>query len=295
MQLSLLLQYLLPHRLLSRLVFFLTRSEIPFLRNFLIRYYLSRYNVDLTEYVESNPKKYNSFNSFFTRALKPEARPCEKNPQTIIQPVDGTISQIGKIESGRIFQAKGYDFTVSELLGSHDSAQPYANGHFVTLYLSPKDYHRVHMPLTGNLVETLHIPGRLFSVAPFTVNSIPRLFARNERLVCHFESSYGHPFCMVLVGAMLVSSIETLWAGLEIPPYTKKPFLKDYRNRNIVLEQQKEMGRFNMGSTVILLFPKDFILFNTELQQNSAVRMGQRLGTVTSKKQNCLPSLQHLV
>lgn len=279
MSLSVVLQYILPHQLLSRMVFWLTRWKFPLWKNFAINYYISLYKVDLSDAIENDLKKFPDFNSFFTRPLKSEARRCDSNPKIVAQPADGTISQMGKIHEQRIFQAKGHDYTVTELLGDGNRAHNYEGGNFTTVYLSPRDYHRVHMPLTGTLVETLHIPGRLFSVAPFTVNSIPRLFARNERLVCHFDSANG-PFCVVMVGALLVSSVETVWGGLEIPPYAKNSIKKNYQDKKIVLERLAEMGRFNMGSTVILLFPPNFLSFNPTLQENSAVQVGQSLGNL---------------
>ncbi len=215
---SILLQYLLPHRLLSRIVFHATRWTWTPWKNLLIRQITRRFNVNLGEAAESDINAYPHFNAFFTRALKADARPMSADADALLCPADGQISQSGGIHAARIFQAKGQEFGAAELLADAEAARPYAEGQFITVYLSPRDYHRVHMPLTGTLVATTHVPGRIFSVAPKTVEAIPRLFARNERLVCHFEGAHG-PFVVVLVGALLVSSVSTVWGDLEIPPY----------------------------------------------------------------------------
>ncbi|MBN8887771.1 MAG: phosphatidylserine decarboxylase [Rudaea sp.] len=273
---SLLLQYLLPHRALSRIVYWATRWTLAPWKNFLISTVVKNYAVDMSEAVQPDALAYASFNTFFTRALKPGARNAPSDPHAIACPADGKISQAGPIREGRIFQAKGFDFSVAELLGDEIEAQKYTNGQFVTVYLSPRDYHRVHMPLAGTLRETVHVPGRLFSVAPFTVEAVPRLFARNERLVCHFDGEHG-PFAIVMVGAMLVSSVETVWSGLEIPPYASAITHKDWRDKQIRLERFAEMGRFNMGSTVILLLPPA-VQMQTFPQPGAAVRVGAALG-----------------
>ena len=207
-------------------------------------------------------------------------RNAPADPRAVACPADGKISQAGAIVtndagSARIFQAKGFDFSVAELLGDEIEAQKYTNGQFATVYLSPRDYHRVHMPLAGTLRETVHIPGRLFSVAPFTVEGVPRLFARNERLVCHFDGEHG-PFAVVMVGAMLVSSVETVWGGLEIPPYASTITHTNWREKHIRLERFAEMGRFNMGSTVILLLPPAHAA-KLVVAAGESVRVGQPL------------------
>ncbi len=272
---SLVLQYLLPHRALSRLVYWATRwTWVPW-KNFLIATVVKNYAVDMREAAQPDARAYASFNAFFTRALTPGARVAPADPRAVACPADGKISQAGAIAEGRLFQAKGFDFTVAELLGDELEAQKYTDGQFATIYLSPRDYHRVHMPLTGTLRESVHIPGRLFSVAPFTVGAVPRLFARNERLVCHFDGEHG-PFAVVMVGAMLVSSVETVWSGLEIPPYARTIVRKDWRDKQIRLERFAEMGRFNMGSTVILLLPR--IAAPLRDQAGDVVRVGQALG-----------------
>jgi len=273
---ALALQYLLPHRALSRVVYWATRWTWTPWKNFLITTVMKNYAVDMSEAAQPNPRVYASFNAFFTRALKPGARTAPADPRAVACPADGKISQAGAIHEGRVFQAKGFDFTVSELIGDEIEAQKYTNGQFATVYLSPRDYHRVHMPLAGTLRETVHIPGRLFSVAPFTVDAVPRLFARNERLVCHFDGEHG-PFAVVMVGAMLVSSVETVWSGLEIPPYASTITHKDWREKRIRLERFAEMGRFNMGSTVILLLPASHAA-KLAVAAGDSMRVGQAIG-----------------
>ncbi|HTA65766.1 MAG TPA: archaetidylserine decarboxylase [Xanthomonadaceae bacterium] len=271
------LQYLLPHRLLSRLAMHAANWRWRPWKDWLIATVVRRFDVNMSEAAQPDPHAYPSFNAFFTRALKPGARTADANPRALLMPADGRISQLGRIESGRIFQAKGQSYTAAELLGDADAAKPFDEGWFATVYLSPRDYHRVHMPWTGTLHETLHVAGRIFSVAPFAVRAIPRLFARNERLVCHFDTDFG-PMCMVMVGAVLVSGVETVWSGIEIPKYASKPVRKDWRGKGIVVERFAEMARFNYGSTVIVLLPRDGIALEGSLAAEQAVRLGQRLG-----------------
>jgi len=271
------LQYLLPHRALSRLVYWATRWSWRPWKSFLIGRVVAAYDVDMSQAQNEDPAAYPTFNAFFTRALKPDARPQPDDPRAVACPADGTISQAAQLSAGRIFQAKGFDFDVSELLGDSAAESLYTNGNFITVYLSPRDYHRVHMPLGGKLRDTVHIPGRLFSVAPFTVDAVPRLFARNERLVSNFDGDQG-PFSLVLVGAMLVSSVETVWGGLEIPPYARTITRKNWSDRGIRLERGAEMGRFNMGSTVILVLPRNRVTWDAALIPGLAVRMGRSLG-----------------
>ena len=276
MRLSVLAQYALPHRALSRLVYWATRWTWRPWKNFLIGRVVRAYAVDVSEAEQPDPFAFPTFNAFFTRALKPAARPMPDDPRAIICPADGRVSQFGSIRDGRIFQAKGQDFSAAELLGDEAAAAAYTNGRFITVYLSPRDYHRVHAPLTGRLRETLHIPGRLFSVAPFAVEAVPRLFARNERLVCHFDGAHG-PFAVVMVGAMLVSGVETVWSGMEIPPYASAVVHKDWRGKDIRLERGAELGRFNMGSTAIVLLPSGAAEFDPELSVQMPVRMGRSI------------------
>ena len=274
---SVLLQYALPHRLLSRLVYWGTRWTWRPWKNRLITTVVRRYGVDMSEAEQTDPSAYPTFNAFFTRALKPGARRAPDDAGDIACPADGRISQGGAIRAGRLLQAKDREFSVAELLADAAAAALYTNGSFVTVYLSPRDYHRVHAPLAGTLRETVHIPGRLFSVAPSAVADVPRLFARNERLVCHFDGERG-PFAVVLVGAMLVSGIETVWGGVEIPPYARSIVRKDWRGRGIRLERFAELGRFNMGSTVIVLLPSGAFTLASGLTPQTAVRAGQAIG-----------------
>jgi phosphatidylserine decarboxylase len=276
MTFKVLLQYILPHRFLSRLVYWGTRWTFAPWKNWLIATIVRNYAVDMAEAAQPDPLAYPHFNAFFTRKLKPGARQADADPATLLSPADGRISQAGPIVDGRIFQAKGQDYSAAELLGDEASAAPYRNGRFVTVYLSPRDYHRVHMPLKGTLKETVHVPGRIFSVAPFAVEAIPRLFARNERLVCHFEGEQG-PFAVVMVGAILVSSVATVWDGLVIPPYAPAIRRKSFAGQGITLDRFAEMARFNMGSTVIVLLPEGMAELDAWAPQQ-AVKVGQRLG-----------------
>jgi len=272
------LTYVLPHRLLSSLARRLAYSTNPSIKQWLIDTVTRKFGVDLSEAAQPDPTAYPSFNAFFTRALKPGVRSPDPDPNALLMPADGHISQCGAIVDGRIFQAKGQGFTAAELLGSAADAAPFADGLFATIYLSPRDYHRVHMPWTGTLRETVHVPGRLFSVGTDAVANVPRLFARNERLVCHFDTDFG-PMVQVMVGALLVSVVETVWSGEEIPAYADSITCKDYRGRGIVLERFAEMARFNYGSTVIVLLPKGAATLAASLVAEAPVRLGQRLAT----------------
>lgn len=274
------LTYILPHRLLSSLARKLAYSQNTATKQWLIDTVTRKFGVDLSEAVDSDPLSYESFNAFFTRALKPGARVPDPDPRALLMPADGRISQCGPIENGRIFQAKGQSFTAVELLGDEEAAEPFADGLFATVYLSPKDYHRVHMPWTGTLHETVHVPGRLFSVGPDAVRSVPRLFARNERLVCHFDTDFG-PMAVVMVGALLVSGVETVWSGVEIPRYGDAVTVKDYRGENIALERFAEMARFNYGSTVIVLLPPGVAELAPGLTAETAVRLGETLARLS--------------
>lgn len=275
------LTYVLPHRWLSSLARRVAYSKNPRVKQWLIDTVVRKFGVDLTEAADADPRNYETFNRFFTRELRPGARVAESDPRALLMPADGRISQCGPIENGRIFQAKGQSFTAEELLADAKAAEPFRNGTFATVYLSPRDYHRVHMPWTGTLVETAHVPGRLFSVGPLAVARVPRLFARNERLVCHFETDFG-PMVMVMVGALLVSGVETIWGGVEIPQYGHRVKVTDYRGRGITIERFAEMARFNYGSTVIVLLPPGVADLASGLAAESPVRLGQRLATLRS-------------
>ena len=279
------LTYVLPHRLLSSLARSLAYSTHRSTKQWLIDTVTRKFGVDLSEAAESDPTAYPTFNAFFTRALKPGARVPDPDPRALLMPADGRISQCGDIVpdgsgDGRIFQAKGQSFTAAELLGDAVAARPFADGVYATVYLSPRDYHRVHMPWTGTLRETVHVPGRLFSVGTDAVASVPRLFARNERLVCHFDTDFG-PMASVMVGALLVSGVETVWSGVEIPAYGDRITRKDYRGKGIELERFAEMARFNYGSTVIVLLPKGVARLAPELRAETPVRLGQELGRLS--------------
>ncbi len=273
--------YLLPHHLLSRLVLAATRIRNPRVTEAVVRRFAALYDVDLEEAVVPD-EGYSHFNAFFTRALKPGARSLDPRDDVLASPVDATVSAVGAINDGRIIQAKGQGFTVQELLGGDAQlAQTFSGGDFATLYLSPRDYHRIHMPLEGRLRASIYIPGRLFSVAPHIVRSVPRLFARNERLVTMYDSPHG-PFAMVLVGAIFVACIETVWSGVVTPPHGSRIRRQDYPREGdgaIQLARGAEMGRFNMGSTVILLFPRDTLQWSTELACASPVRMGEAIAS----------------
>ena len=288
------LTYVLPHRLLSAWARRLAYSSNPKLKQWLIDTVVRRFGVDLSEAAEPDATRYPTFNAFFTRALKPGARTPDPDPRAILMPADGRISECGHIgradegvlheDAGHIFQAKGHGFTTAELLGDEEAARAFEGGLYATVYLSPRDYHRVHMPWTGTLRETVHIPGRLFSVGVDAVGSVSKLFARNERLVCHFDTDFG-PMAVVMVGALLVSGVETVWSGIEIPPYGGPVTVKDYRGGDgkgqpIVLDRFAEMARFNYGSTAIVLLPKGVAELSPELRAQSPVRLGQTLATL---------------
>ena len=280
------LTYVLPHRFLSSLARRLAYSRNPAVKQWLIDTVTRKFGVDLSEAANPDPTSYPTFNAFFTRALKPGARVADTDPRALLMPADGKISECGHIgcadegvlheDAGHIFQAKGHGFTTAELLGDEAAARAFDGGVYATVYLSPKDYHRVHMPWTGTLRETVHVPGRLFSVGPDAVGAVSKLFARNERLVCHFDCDFG-PMAVVMVGALLVSGVETVWGGVEIPPYGGPITTKDYRGRGMVLERFAEMARFNYGSTVIVLLPKGVAELNPELRAQWPVKLGDRL------------------
>ncbi|MGB5833006.1 MAG: archaetidylserine decarboxylase [Thiohalocapsa sp.] len=271
------LQYLLPQHLLSGVVFRLTRLRLGPVTSLLIRAFIWAFRVDMDEAMAPNPAAYPNFNAFFTRALREGARTVDLAPNKVISPVDGAVSQIGRIESGRLFQAKGRDFGCDELLGGdRELAACFDGGLFATLYLSPRDYHRIHMPLDGRLRSTIHVPGRLFSVNPTTAAAVPRLFARNERLVCLFETALG-PIALVLVGAIFVGSIETTWSGRVTPPRGRSIKRTPADQAMVPFQRGAELGRFNMGSTVVVLLPPNTAVWNPELAPGTAVSCGRPL------------------
>ncbi len=271
-------QYVLPQHLLSRVMHRLMRVRFPVVKNVLIRTAIRLYAIDMQVAAEPNPAAYPDFNGFFTRAMRPGARPITESAN-VACPVDGTLSEIGDINDDRIVQAKGHDFSLLELLGGQeDLFSVFRNGSFVTAYLSPRNYHRVHMPVAGRLRKMIHVPGRLFSVNASTTRLIPNLFSRNERVVCIFETQAG-PTAVILVGAIFVGSIETVWAGEVTPPHDRQMNTRRYGG-SPALSQGQEMGRFNMGSTVIVIFPGKSVTWDHTLRPGATVEMGQALGVL---------------
>jgi len=275
--------YPLPQHAISRVVHAAVRWRTPWWKNGLIRWFAEHYRIDLSEAAESNPRAYPHFNAFFTRALKPGARPLPDDPAVVVSPADGTVSALGKIDGNTIIQAKGHGFTVQELLGGDAVlAERFRNGQYATVYLSPSDYHRVHMPATGTLRGMVHVPGRLFSVAAFTVRAVKKLFARNERVVSVFDTEHG-PMVVVLVGAINVASIETVWAGVVTPPKGKRVRRWQYAgDQAIRLERGAEMGRFNLGSTAIVLFGPGQVSWLDEINPGQKIRMGEPMGRLSA-------------
>lgn len=280
-------QYLVPQHALSRLVGKFADSDWPWIRKPLIQWFVNRYGVDMSEAEEPNPLNYPCFNAFFTRALKPDARPIDDDKHAIVCPADGAISQLGDIQGGRIFQAKGQSYSLIELLGGDpEMARPFQHGKFATVYLSPRDYHRVHMPLAGKLTSMTYVPGDLFSVNGLTASRVPRLFARNERAVCIFETRHG-PMAVVLVGAMIVAGIETVWAG-QVAPIRRRINTHHYagRRKPINLKKGEEMGRFKLGSTAIVLFGPDVMEWQQDFQADTPTRMGETMGRLIGDSAN---------
>jgi len=273
-------QYVLPHHALSGMMSVLTHCENKIWKNLFIKQIIKHYGVNMDEAREPDINAYLSFNDFFTRELKPGVRPLSSETNAIACPADGAVSQAGDITDGKIFQAKGKSFTATDLLGGDaERAEPFNNGIFTTIYLSPKDYHRLHMPLTGTLKEMVHIPGRLFSVNGATVNSVPELFARNERVAAIFDTEVG-PMALILVGAIFVSSVETVWHGVVTPPSVSSVQDWQYGDDAPTLKIGEEMGRFNMGSTIIVLFGKDNAEWDAEFKAEKTVKLGELIGRV---------------
>ncbi|RBP72576.1 archaetidylserine decarboxylase [Marinobacter nauticus] len=277
-------QYVTPQLAVSRLAGRLADSEsTPGLKNRVIKWFIGRYGVNMSEAAEPDFTAYPTFNAFFTRALKPGARTIDPAPETLTSPVDGAISQIGQISTDRVFQAKGQSFSLTELLGGDDErAEPFREGEFATIYLSPKDYHRIHMPMAGTLKEMVYVPGKLFSVNPVTAENVPNLFARNERVACLFDTEAG-PMAMVLVGAMIVGSVETTWAGV-VAPNSGKVTQWQYRGDDAVqFEKGQEMGRFRLGSTVVLVMPKGAVKWQPNQVAEKTVQLGEAFGKLNVK------------
>jgi phosphatidylserine decarboxylase len=275
-RLFVLLQHMMPKLALTRLAGRFASWQGGSVTTAAIRRFIARYNVNMDEAANSDPAAYATFNDFFTRALKPDARPLAD--ARLVCPVDGAVSQFGAIDHGRIFQAKGRDYSTAALLaGDAALAARFNDGHFATIYLSPRDYHRIHMPCAGKLLEMTYVPGDLYSVNPATARGVDRLFARNERVVCVFEDEQGQPFAMVLVGATIVGSMATVWHGVVNPP--RRPAVEkwDYRSQDIRLAKGEEMGRFLLGSTVVLLFPAGPLQFNASWRPAKPVRLGEAM------------------
>lgn len=277
-----LMQYLIPQHLLSRLVGKLAETEIGWLKNLLIKLFIKQFKINMQEALEEDPTAYKNFNAFFTRELKPDARQILADSSQLVSPADGVVSEIGNISAGQLIQAKGINYSALRLLGGDlDLARPFLEGSFATIYLSPKDYHRVHMPIGAKLEQSIYVPGQLFSVNQATADNIPNLFARNERLVAFFSTPAG-PMAMVLVGAMIVAGIETVWGGDEAPLRRKVKVTDFTQQPKLDFNQGDEMGRFKLGSTVILLFGKEAIDWQEELAAGSPVKMGEVIGKLKS-------------
>ena len=274
-RLAVLPQYLLPKQLLTTLAGRLASAHAGSLTTAAIRRFVARYRVDMSEAAEPDITGYASFNDFFTRALRPGLRPLAD--AAVVCPVEGAVSQLGPIERDQIFQAKGHHYSTTALLGGNAQlAAQFEDGHFATIYLSPRDYHRIHMPVDGRLLSMEHVPGALFSVNPTTARGVPGLFARNERVVCIFDTPLG-PMALVLVGATIVGSMATVWHGQVNPPRTGQPRRWDYSDQQITLRQGDEMGRFLLGSTVVLLFARSAIQFEPGWAAERPVRLGQAM------------------
>ena len=274
-RLAVLPQYLLPKQALTTLAGKFASARLGGLTTSVIRWFVGRYNVNMAEAANPDIASYTSFNDFFTRALKPGARPLAQ--ADLICPVDGAISQFGPIAKDQVFQAKGHTYSTTALVGGDAAAAArFNNGHFATLYLSPRDYHRIHMPCAGELTRMVHVPGDLFSVNPTTARGVPGLFARNERVVCFFESAHG-PFVLVLVGATIVGSMATVWHGQVNPPRTGVLRQWDYAKGQVSLQQGEEMGRFLLGSTVVMLFPQGPLQFNPQWSPTRPIQLGEAM------------------
>jgi len=269
------LQYVLPQHALSRLVLAATRVRIPWFKNLLTRGFLRLFSLDMSEAMEPDPYRYGSFNEFFTRALRADARPIDPDPESIASPVDGIVSECGTIDNDRLLQAKGRQYTLDELLARQPWARSFEGGSFATLYLAPFNYHRIHMAVQGTLRDTVYVPGRLFSVNSATARQVPRLFARNERVLTLFDTEFGH-FALVMVGALNVGSMATVWAG-DITPAAQRIVMR-IPCPAVTLDKGAELGRFNMGSTVILLLEPKRARWHPLLRAGSVVQLGQAIG-----------------
>jgi phosphatidylserine decarboxylase len=288
-KLKIALQYLMPKHAISRLVGKFAAAEAGWLTTKAISYFIKAYDINMAEAKLKQPTDFKTFNDFFTRELEEGARPIIQNPNTVCYPVDGAISQQGPIEQGQLIQAKGFNYSLETLLGGDKAtAAPFQDGEFSCIYLAPKDYHRIHMPMTGTLREMIYVPGELFSVNPLTANNVPNLFARNERVVTIFDTAHG-PMAMVLVGATIVASIETVWAGTITPPAGKDVFRWQYPAQGaaaITLEKGAEMGRFKLGSTVVTTFAPNMVKFNQQAGPETVTRLGEHYADLLASANN---------
>lgn len=284
------LQYVLPKHLLSRLVYAVMRSRTPLLKNTMLRAFLTGYKVDMSQAQEADPFAYASFNEFFTRALKPNARPISPDPNLIVSPVDGTVSQCGHLQGTAIFQAKGHYYSLAELVGGdQDAIEAYQDGHFACIYLAPYNYHRIHMPFDARLRKNIYVPGDLFSVNAATARAVPRVFARNERLICDFDTPIGR-MAVVSIGALFVGSIETVHCGeVNPPPRGRKRPVAIPEGIGRAFAKGEELGRFNMGSTVVLLFQSGRVRWDSRLTPQTQVRLGQPIARVNGVSPNAVP------
>ena len=279
-RLAVFVQYLLPKHAITCLAGKFANARTGRLTSAVIRWFIKRYNVNMHEAAVTDILHYKTFNEFFTRALRDGVRPVANAEFTC--PVDGAISQFGAIEADQIFQAKGHSYSsITLLAGNQELASAFTDGSFATLYLSPRDYHRIHMPCDGVLKSMAYVPGDLFSVNPTTAQGVPGLFARNERVVCEFESAQHGRFALVLVGATIVGSMATVWHGVVNPPRSKEVRVWNYADQHIELKQGQEMGRFLLGSTVVMLFPKDTIKFNPDWHPSKTIQLGEEMGLKT--------------
>jgi phosphatidylserine decarboxylase len=273
-------QYLIPQHGLSRLMGVLANWRFRPWKNWAIKSYIRYFKVNMQEAKIEDPTEFACFNDFFIRELKPELRPLASEPAALISPVDGCISEVGKIDDERIFQAKEHYYDLGALVGDEALAKPFRDGEFLTVYLAPRDYHRIHMPIAGKLQKMIHIPGKLFSVNPPSVSSIPNIFARNERVVSLFSTEIG-PMALISVGAVIVGGISTKWHGLVTPPSSRSVSQWDYSNVDISFTRGEEMGHFQLGSTVIILFAENKIRWLENLKSESPLKIGEKIGSIS--------------
>lgn len=286
-QLNIFLQKLIPQHALSRFLGWIANCHWTWMKNHLIKWFIQRYQVDLSEAIEINPYQYRTFNDFFTRHLNPAFRPIATDPKVIVSPVDGIISQAGSVHKQQLIQAKGFDYDLNSLLGGDPMlVSPFYNGSFITLYLAPKNYHRVHMPITGQLKKMIYVPGNLFSVNFMTANNIPNLFSQNERVICFFETAIGE-MAIVLVGALIVASIHTVWAGKITPAKQQSIQIWSYPEP-VILSRGQELGHFELGSTVIVLFEPGRLTELNQLMPQQSVQFGQKLAKLVNQEKSAI-------